>query len=133
MNVTGKIEVTGDCAYYRPAGKVTLAQAAELVDQSIVFARDRRIPKLLVNCTQLTGFPSPSLPERYFMVHGWAKTAQGLVQIAMVVRAEMIDPEKFGITVALNAGLTADVYPNEAEALAWLLRPSESVPPIVDG
>jgi len=133
MNVTGKIEVAGDCAYYRPAGKVTLQQAAELVDQAIVFARDGRIPKLLINCTNLTGFPSPTLPERYFMVHGWARTGQGLVQLGMVVRAEMIDPEKFGITVALNAGLKADVYPKEAEALAWLRRPPESAPPIVDG
>ena len=114
MNVTGKIEVAGDCAYYRPAGKVTLEQAAELVDQAIVFARDRRIPKLLINCTQLTGFPSPTLPQRYFMVRGWAKTAQGLVQLAMVVRPELIDPEKFGITVAHNAGLTGGRLPDGA-------------------
>ena len=119
-NVTGKIVVTGDCAYYRPAGKVTLEQGAELVDQAIAFARDRRIPKLLINCTELVGFPSPTLPQRYFMVRGWAKTAQGLVQVVMVIRPEMIDPEKFGMTVARNAGMMADVYTTELEALAWL-------------
>jgi len=120
MNVTGDIEVSGDCAYYRPAGKLTLEQGAELVDQAIAFARDHRLPKLLVNCTNLIGFPSPSLPQRYFMVRGWATTAQGLVRVAMVARPEMIDPEKFGITVARNAGLTAEVYPTEPEAVAWL-------------
>lgn len=120
MNVTGKIEVNGDCAFYRPAGKVTLEQGEELVDQAIAFAREHRIPKLLINCTNLIGFPSPTLPQRYFMVRGWAKTAQSSVQVAMVVRPEMIDPEKFGITVAHNAGLKADVYPTEPEALAWL-------------
>ena len=119
-NVTGKIVVTGDCAYYRPAGKVTIEQGAELVDQAIAFARDRRIPKLLINCTELVGFPSPTLPQRYFMVRGWAKTAQGLVQVVMVIRPEMIDPEKFGMTVARNAGMMADVYTTELEALAWL-------------
>lgn len=129
-NVTGNIEVDDDCAYYRPAGRVTLEQGAELVDQAIAFARDRRIPKLLVDCTKLTGFPSPSLPERYFMVRGWAHTAQSLVQVAMVARPELIDPEKFGVTVARNAGLQAEVYPTEAEALAWLHRPpADKAPP----
>ena len=123
--MTGNIEVAGDCAYYRPTGMVTLEQAIELVDQAIVFARDRQIPKLLINCTSLTGFPSPSLPQRYFMVRGWAKTAQSSVQVAMVIRPEMIDPEKFGITVAHNAGFLADVYPTEVEALDWLNRPRD--------
>ena len=42
INVTGNIEVSGDCAYYRPVGKVTLEQGAELVDQAIVLrARSR--------------------------------------------------------------------------------------------
>jgi hypothetical protein len=128
--VTGNIEVNDDCAYYRPVGKVTLDQGAELVDQAIAFACARRIPKLLVNCTKLTGFPSPSLPERYFIVRGWANTAQSLVQLAMVARPELIDPEKFGVTVARNAGLKAEVYPTEAEALAWLHRaPDNQAPP----
>ena len=104
-----------------------------MVDQAIAFARDHRIPKLLINCTKLIGFPSPTLPQRYFMVHGWAKTAQSLVQVAMVIRAEMIDPERFGITVAHNAGLKADVYPTEPEALAWLLHPPERKVPASGG
>ena len=133
MNVTGEIEVTGECAYYRPAGKATLEQATELVDRAIGFARDRRIPKLLVNCTQLTGFPSPTLPQRYFIVRGWARTAQGLVQVAMVIRPEMIDPEKFGMTVAHNAGLKADVYPTEPEAVAWLQLPPDGKTPVPRG
>jgi hypothetical protein len=130
-NVTGSIEVSGNCAFYRPIGKVTLEHGAELVDRAIAFARDRLIPQLLVNCTDLTGFPSPSLPERYFLVRGWAKTAQGLVQVAMVARPEMIDPEKFGITVARNAGLTAEVYATEPEALAWLQRMPDGKTPVL--
>jgi hypothetical protein len=130
INVTGKMEVSGDCVHYRPVGKVTLEQGAELVDQAIVYARDRALPKLLINCTDLVGFPSPTLPQRYFMVRGWAQTAQGRVQVAMVARAEMIDPEKFGITVARNAGLTAEVYPTVPEAVAWLQRPPATKAPV---
>jgi len=32
----------------------------------------------------------------------------------------MIDPQKFGVTVALNRGLICDVFTTEAEAIAWL-------------
>jgi hypothetical protein len=122
--VSGNFEVVGDCVCYRPVGQVTLDEAATLVDQAVACARDRRIPKLLLNAKGLTGFRSPTLPERYFFVRRWAATAQGLVQMALVIRAEMIDPEKFGMTVARNSGMTADVFPEEPEALDWLLGQS---------
>jgi hypothetical protein len=124
-NVSGKIEVLGDCAYYRPTGTLPLEEAVELLDQTIAHVRDRRIPKLLISARGLVGFRSPTLPERYFFVRRWAATARGLVQIALVVPAELIDPEKFGTTVAQNAGLDADVFTNEPEALAWLQRTPE--------
>jgi hypothetical protein len=123
MKVTGSIEAFEDCAYYRPVGKVKLDEAVELVDQAIAYARDQRIPKLCVNAAGLTGFPSPSLPERYFLARKFAATAQGAVQMAIVIRPEMIDPERFGIIVARNAGMNADVFTNERDALAWLNGP----------
>ena len=119
-SVTGNIEVLGDSAYYRPAGKMTLEQAVELVDQTIAYVRDRQIPKLFINCKGLIGIRSPSLPERYFIIRQWAATGRGVVQIALVIHSEMMDPEQFGVTVARNAGLNADVFPDEPEALAWI-------------
>ena len=119
--LSGSIEVVGDCAYFRPAGKLTLDDAVELVDQTIVYVRDQRIPKLLFNAKALVGFRSPSLPERYFTARRWAATSQSLVQVAMVIRAEIIDPQKFGVMVARNSGMNADVFSQEPEALAWLL------------
>jgi hypothetical protein len=118
--VSGSIEVTGDCACFRPAGKITLDEAIELVDHTIAYVRDQRIPKLLFNAKNLVGFPPPSLPARYFAVRQWATTSLSLVKLAMVIHAEMIDPEKFGILVARNSELNADVFSQEIEALAWL-------------
>lgn len=129
MKVTGSIEASEDCAYYRPAGIVTLDEAVELVDRAVVFAREHHVPKLLVNAVSLTGFPSPSLPERYFAARRFADSSKSRVQLALVVRAEMIDPEKFGIIVARNAGMNADVFAAEPEALAWLLKPRSDRPP----
>jgi hypothetical protein len=37
-----------------------------------------------------------------------------------VARLEMIDPRKFGVAVAATAGLKADVFVTEEEAVAWL-------------
>ena len=47
-----------------------------------------------------------------------------LVKLAMVVRPEMMDPEKFEVTVATNRGLDGNVFDSEKDALAWLLDPA---------
>jgi len=94
-----------------------------LADRAVVFAREHGIPKLLVNAKGLTGFPSPSLPERYFIIRKFVAIAQGKVQLAFVIPLEIMDPERFGIVVARNAGMNAEVFTNEPEALAWLLKP----------
>ena len=118
--VSGNIEIMGDCAYYRPVGQLTLDEAIDLMDQTIAHVRDHSISKLLFNAKGLVGFPPPSLPTRYFAIRRFAETGKGLVQLAMVIQAGHIDPEKFGVMVARNSGLNADVFSEEREALAWL-------------
>lgn len=124
--VSGNIEIMGDCAYYRPAGQLTLDEAIDLMDQTIAYVRAQQIPKLLFNAKALVGFPPPSLPTRYFAVRRFAATGQGLVQVAMVIQVAHIDPEKFGVTVALNSGLKADVFSEEKEAFEWLQNGKET-------
>ncbi len=119
-------KIIADCAFSRPAGRVTLAQATTLVAEAILLARSQNVPKLLFNALGLTGFPSPTLAERYFFARRWAAIAQGRVQLALVVESRMIDPERFGVTVARNAGMDAEVFDNEPAALAWLLLPAAS-------
>jgi hypothetical protein len=125
-HISGSIKVAGDCAYYHPAGQLTLEEAIELVDQTIAYACNQRIPKLLFNAKGLVGFRSPSLPERYFAARRFATTGHRLTRFAMVIHAEMIDAEKFGVTVARNSGLNADVFSEEEEALAWLESETET-------
>ena len=113
-------ETSGEYGYFRPVGQVTLQEAIELVTRAITLARERSIRRLFVNAAGLTGFPSPTLPERYFAAREWAGAAPPDLRFSLVVRAEMIDPEKFGAMVARNAGLDANVFADEAEALSWL-------------
>ena len=123
MNPKNTFKVVGEFGVFHPTGKVTLTDAITMVTEAIALARTQRVKRLMVNVHGLTGFPSPSLPERYFMAQRFAEAAQGAVRVVFVVPEHMIDPEKFGVMVARNAGMDADVFPTEPEAMTWLLKP----------
>ena len=40
--------------------------------------------------------------------------------MVLVVPAEYIDPERFGMKVAADLGMVAEIRTSEAEALKWL-------------
>ena len=108
---------------------MTLGAAIDLLDGALAYARAHGIRELMANASILTGFESPTLRERYFLAEKWARTAGGTVRLALVVRAEMIDPHKFGVTVAVNRGMNADVFSAEAAALDWLDRYDQPLSP----
>jgi hypothetical protein len=111
-----------DYSEYRPTGHVSLDQMTQLVTSALLFAREQQVKNLLVDTSSLTGFNSPPLPERYFFIKAWAKAAGRSVRAAFVALPEMIDEQKFGVTVAENNGFKADIFPKEEEALIWLLQ-----------
>jgi hypothetical protein len=115
-----ELEIFEDYAVFRPTGRVSLERAIDVVRTAIASARECRIGKLLVDTSGLTGFEPPSIAHRYFFFHDWARAAEREVRLALVVRPELIDPQKFGRTVAANAGFITDVFTTEEEALAWL-------------
>ncbi len=108
------------CGAFRPTGEVGLDEAVRLVTAAIKLTREQKIRKLMVVTSGLTGFASPSLSARYFFINEWAQAAGGFVRIAVVARPEMIDPNRFGIMVAANRGLKAEVFVAEEAAMAWL-------------
>ena len=107
-------------ALFRPVAELTLDETVELIDNAVFYCRENEITGLLVDVTEVTGFPSPSVSERFWFISKWAETAGGKVAISMVARAEMITPDKIGITIATNRGLRTDVFTDEADALKWL-------------
>jgi hypothetical protein len=113
-------DVAGDQGYFRPAGTMSLGEVVKLVDDALAFARREGVRKLLVDTRAVYGFDSPCLADRYGFIGKWAFTINGAVRLALVARPEMIDPNKFGVTVAANRGATADVFASETEATAWL-------------
>jgi hypothetical protein len=116
----------GHCIY-RPAGSVSFYEAVALARAAIAAARMNKVRDLLIDSTALTGFASPDTFQRFLAAVAWADEAKGGVRMALVARPEMIDPNKFGVTVATNRGLVSNVFTTEEEARAWLEnRHSES-------
>ncbi len=115
-------DVMGDHAEFRPMGQVSQRGMVQSVSAAIAFAREHSIKRLLVVTSGLTGFKSPGVGDRYFFLREWSVASRAFVRVAIVPSAEMIDPQKFGVIVAANAGFDSNVFASEADALAWLLR-----------
>ncbi len=112
--------IVADHAEYRPMGELSLARAIRLITSGIDLARERKLKKLMVSTLGLSGFQPPNVIQRYDFIHEWAKASAYDVHVAVVAHPEMIDPQKFGVTVALNIGFVSNVFTSEDEALTWL-------------
>lgn len=113
-------QVVGSRGFYRPVGVVTFEQAVEMVAIAMEYALERQLTDLLASTHGLTGFPPPSTFARYALAVKWAESAGGALRVALVARPELIDAQKIGVLMAQNRGVNGDVFPHEAEALAWL-------------
>lgn len=115
-------EVMADYSCFRLLGHGPLAVAAGKVIEVITFAREHGIRNLLIDTTGWTGHASPSTFERYSVAQEFARAARSAVKVAMVVRPEMMDPNKFEVTVAENRRMAGNVFDSENDALAWLVE-----------
>ena len=107
-------------AVCRPVGEMTLERAVTAVDDALHYCFRNKIRGLLVNVSGTSGFPSPSLTDRFWYVTKWAETARGRVVLSMVAPPFMVLPDKMGVTFASNRGLQSDVFFDENEAVEWL-------------
>src|SRR3954468_7551187 len=120
MNDLDGFVLEGTRGVYRPTGTVSFDQAIALVRSGIAEAHARDVRALLVDTTALSGFASPHTFQRFLAAVDWAREASGRLRLAMVAKPEMIDPQKFGVTVAGNRGLKSNIFTDEPEARAWL-------------
>jgi hypothetical protein len=121
MTTLANFEQVGKRAIYRPVGSVTFERAVDMVAEAMRTARALGLVDLLVNAYGLTGFASPSIFGRHALAVKWAEVVGGSgLHVAIVVRPELIDPEKIGVVMAQNRGVSGDVFATEAAALAWL-------------
>jgi hypothetical protein len=113
-------EVADGIGRFRPQGTFNLSEAVSLITDVIAFCRERRVKRLFVDVTGVQGAAIPTLVDRFLMAEEWAHESRGLVAAAMVAPAEYIHPQKFGVRVANDLGMVADVFLSETEAMKWL-------------
>jgi hypothetical protein len=109
--------------YYRPVGDVTFERAVAMVADAMVYARRNGMTELLANVRGLRApYANLTIFDRYAMAVRWADSAGTEMRVVLVTRPEMMDPDKIGLLMAQNRGVTGEVFTDEAEALAWLDR-----------
>jgi len=124
MKAPEHFEVMEGYCCYRLSGHGPLAQAASKVIEVIAFSREQGVRKLLIDTTNWTGHKSPDTWERFTWAEAFAEAARSTVKLVFLVRPEMMDPDKFEVTVARNRGLIGNVFDSEKDAVAWLLDPT---------
>ncbi len=122
MNPPITLEVYHEYSCYRPTGHVTFNLGVELIANAIAKASSNGIQRLLVDTTELWGFPHPITSERHHLAEQWAARARGL-RLSVVARPEMIDPLRYGVMVGRKLGLFSNVFSSEVEAVEWLMDP----------
>lgn len=120
MDKLENFEIVGKRGFYRPAGKATFELAVEMVAVAMKHAREQGLLSLLVNCNGFTGLTPPTIFARHALAVRWAESAGTMLHVALVTRPELMDPEKIGVLMAQNRGVSGDVFTTEAMALAWL-------------
>jgi hypothetical protein len=118
--VLADVEWIDEVPVYRIAGQCVFPVAIRLVTDAIEHAMQWRHARCLIEGIHLWGFDPPSIALRHQMVRTWAQAADGRGHIALVVRPELIDHQKFAVTAGRNFGLNSDVFHDEADVLAWL-------------
>src|SRR5690242_5091148 len=110
MKAPEQFEVREDYSSYRLTGDGPLEAAAGKVMQAITFSREQGVRKLLIDVTRWTGHGPPSTVERFTWASAFAKVAGEGIKLALVVRPELMDPDKFEVTVATNRGMNGNVF-----------------------
>jgi hypothetical protein len=108
------------------SGDYNLRAAQDIYDQAIKIAVAGGQTRILIDASRVTG--TPTQDERYMLGLFVAaeqrilasRTPPAEVQVAVYGRQPLIDPERFGETVALNRGAKVKVSERLDEALSWL-------------
>jgi hypothetical protein len=121
MKVADNYRIEERYASFRPVGKVSFEEGAAACVEAIRVAGEQGITRLLINLTGLTGLGPISTLDRFWLAKQCASTAKPGFKLAVVADPDTIDPQHFGVIVARNRGLLANVFITEEEAQVWLL------------
>ena len=92
--------------------------------QALSFASENKITAILIDGRRLTGELFTTM-ERFKVGEAFAYLQRGLpfvTRVAVVGNEPLVDPNRFGETVAVNRGALGKVFTDIEEATMWLER-----------
>ena len=108
-------------------GEFSLEEAQRAFLEILEAVTRHNTAKILLDGRELKG--EPSTIQRFlfgeFTAHAVVRyrkehSASRALQFAFVLQEPVLDPQRFGETVAVNRGMWVKVFDNPEDALAWL-------------
>jgi hypothetical protein len=126
MSMMLKISAEAGFLHVNAMGDFSLAEAKRTFIEVLEAATRDKVGKVLLDGRALTG--KPEMMERFyygeFAAQAVAKfTARGVfptTEFAYVLEVPVLDPARFGETVARNRGMRVKSFDNLLDALQWL-------------
>jgi hypothetical protein len=120
-------------------GDFSLVEAKRTFIETLEAVARNKVEKVLFDGRGLAG--DPKIMERFFYGEFAARsvaqfTPRGVsasTQFAYVLKVPVLDPMRFGETVAVNRGMVVKTFDNLNDALEWLGIPPVNKPDAGDG
>ena len=122
MTIEIQAEKKARYLHIRCRGEYRPAALLDVYKEAFRMAEREGMPGVLIDIRDLGGDP-PTLMERFEQSNQVAEmqvNSGKRIGIVIVGREPMIDPERFGETVALNRGATGGVFTDLNAAVAWI-------------
>ena len=117
------------------SGEFSLKEAKRIFLEILDAVTRYKVNKVLFDGRRIVG--KPELMERFFYGEFVAEAWRGMLPIvpkfAYVLEHPVLDPARFGETVAINRGMIVKAFDNLEDALGWLGISSANKPDAGDG
>jgi hypothetical protein len=126
MSLIQEISAEPDFLYVRTKGEFSLEEAQENFMAMLQAVAQHKVKKVLMDGRGITG--EPETMERFFYGEFTAESVAKFkkhgvalsTQFAYVLEEPVLDPNRFGETVAVNRGLVMKVFDALEDAREWL-------------
>ena len=126
MEITLRVDIKLQLLHVTYFGEFSLSEAQETFHEILDALAKERLRKVLVDGRQIVGDPEPL--ERFYYGKYVADAVSQLINktrievplFAYVLREPVLDPNRFGETVAVNRGMRVKLFDDIKKAEWWL-------------
>src|SRR6516225_6140642 len=134
MTMRQEVRPDGDLLMVCAMGEFSLEEAKRIFLEMMEAVALHAAKRVLLDGRTIKG--NPKTIERFFygefaadaVAKHYARSVVGATRFAYVLTEPVLDPQKFGETVAVNRGMLVKVFDNLEQAIHWLATPSANTP-----